>query len=670
MDPMMMAIIGVVVLVFIAGAFFFMKSRGGNTDVTPTSAPTPSANRPKTLAEQQREMEQQRLHNPAMTTPPSAPAVDPLSTAQQFIQRQDFGQAVATLKTAIQQNPQRSALYLPLLNIFAQQKNIAEFNQYLNPLLSLNDPNASTQAMSLKKLLDDEMAFQAQPVAQPAPVQAQAVPVAVASTQPESLDFDGFNFNDTATTPAVQPVMASTPAPQVDNDLSFDEIDFSSVSTSPATPVATTASPSVTQTTADELDFSFDEPVVAPTVTTTTPATPVVKAEPTAELDDFSFDFDTPATPAVTSTPTAQVAPTANDSLSLDDEFSFDEPAVAPTVAVAPVATPAVEEIDEFDFGMDDFAVEQPAPQAVVAPVATPAVQAPEVVEDFDFDFEETPIASTQTAPTVTAPVATTVEDEFAMDDFSFDIDDVKAEPNIAPAVTASAPLMADSEDMVFGLTEESRPETVHTATPVATSVVETPTTETVETFGDDFDLSFDMPETPVATQTVTAPVVEIPAVTPVEEEALFDLDFDTPTTTPAVATESVKTEPLLELPTATDEYDTFNQLDDLSAVSAPVVQTPVVETPQAVVAPVVASVTPAVVAEVAPAPVATAPVAMGGDLMSIVNGLDTAQLNIDLASQYVQLGEYDSAKRLLAEVTQANPQQQQQIAGLMDKIA
>lgn len=45
--------------------------------------------------------------------------------------------------------------------------------------------------------------------------------------------------------------------------------------------------------------------------------------------------------------------------------------------------------------------------------------------------------------------------------------------------------------------------------------------------------------------------------------------------------------------------------------------------------------------------------------------------MTLDLAGQYVQLGEYDSAKRLLNEVlTQSNSEQQQQAQLLLERTA
>ena len=53
------------------------------------------------------------------------------------------------------------------------------------------------------------------------------------------------------------------------------------------------------------------------------------------------------------------------------------------------------------------------------------------------------------------------------------------------------------------------------------------------------------------------------------------------------------------------------------------------------------------------------------------VKTLDSNQVTLDLASQYVQLGEYDSAKRLLTEVIkQGNNEQQSQAQALLDRTA
>ena len=50
------------------------------------------------------------------------------------------------------------------------------------------------------------------------------------------------------------------------------------------------------------------------------------------------------------------------------------------------------------------------------------------------------------------------------------------------------------------------------------------------------------------------------------------------------------------------------------------------------------------------------------------VKSLDSHQVTLDLATQYVQLGEYDSAKRLLNEVIDQGNQEQQHQAKLLLK--
>ena len=53
------------------------------------------------------------------------------------------------------------------------------------------------------------------------------------------------------------------------------------------------------------------------------------------------------------------------------------------------------------------------------------------------------------------------------------------------------------------------------------------------------------------------------------------------------------------------------------------------------------------------------------------VKSLDSNQVTLDLANQYIQLGEYDSAKRLLNEVVaQGNDEQQNQAKALLERTA
>ena len=56
---------------------------------------------------------------------------------------------------------------------------------------------------------------------------------------------------------------------------------------------------------------------------------------------------------------------------------------------------------------------------------------------------------------------------------------------------------------------------------------------------------------------------------------------------------------------------------------------------------------------------------------LDFVNGLDNVQITLDLASRYIELGEHDSAKRLLDEVLATGSQEQKQNAQtLLSRIA
>ena len=49
---------------------------------------------------------------------------------------------------------------------------------------------------------------------------------------------------------------------------------------------------------------------------------------------------------------------------------------------------------------------------------------------------------------------------------------------------------------------------------------------------------------------------------------------------------------------------------------------------------------------------------------------LDEAQLNLELAEQYIELGAYDSARELLKNKQAFNAEQQQRSENLLNKIA
>ena len=105
------------------------------------------------------------------------------------------------------------------------------------------------------------------------------------------------------------------------------------------------------------------------------------------------------------------------------------------------------------------------------------------------------------------------------------------------------------------------------------------------------------------------------------------------------------------------DDFD-FDNIAELATTSMPVASEPFGHIDNAI----------APVAEITSAEDFSAQFAADFDF---VKTLDSNQVTLDLAGQYLQLGEYDSAKRLLNEViAQGNSDQQQQAQLLLERTA
>lgn len=632
MNTMYLGIGAVVILVILAGVFLMAKRR-------PTSGDKPAAlsNRPKTLAEQQLELEQQRQQAASMpqAIAPAAnvpSADDDLAAAQRHLAQHDYTAAANVLKQAIKNHPKRGDLQLQLLNVFAQAKNYDNFNRFYPQVLKLNDAQITQQANNLKSLMDEEQAFS-----------QQTTSINAAAETKDELDFDlGFNEPTPTVTSTVSPVTLSNVSSSIDSDIDFDFDIGAPTSQTVNTNPAIDAIPNLTKEVAlpDGGEISFDDFADFDLLSTTpTNQAIVAPTSPTVQndgLEDFDLSFDDPAvSKAVSIAPMAQtpVAPQVTSESTEDFDFNFDEPAVSEPVSIAPVAqTPApqatTETVEDFDFNFDEPMLNAATVQQPVTPSISPSVSTKNddvMFDDFDMDFDSSSAQSTssamESATTSSTPLdsqaqpksANTLADEsFDMD---FDLDEPKAE---SPTIQ----LVSDT--------------VVTTPTPVASQPVQ-------NTDFDDFDLSFDEPAS-VAEQPQSSPVApEI--ITPtnnlsVDDEFSFDddLTLEVPTDNSVL---NVADAPAL---------DTTDLVDQSTQLAEPVTQTPTTEVP---LAPVTSTSAPAL-----------------DDAFDLLKDIDTTQLNIDLAEQYVHLGEYDSAKRLLDEVNVANtPQYQAKVQQLLEKI-
>ena len=358
--------------------------------------------------------------------------------------------------------------------------------------------------------------------------------------------------------------------------------------------------------------------VVRPTVTQVAqPANPVdgISSKADNELD-FDFALDVPETkiaplPTATEPTTETTAAQSQSNEFTFDDFDFDLPSKQPATAET-VAAPALE-----------------LPTEIFAPIDEPVTTASasnvnnnnNAISDSDFDFDfslpetqSTP-AATATAPMLTTPTAAPSADNNIADDFDFDFE-LNVKPTVTPTndVTAEAALNLDASDIKASsnLTSDavtSVPVASDEATDIASFALDDELLRQAEA------ASLAKPATP----SVAEPVVDLAEVNaPNSSDSLlisddmFDLSFDDSTTQAATPANTQTTTTPIASP------ETTSIADKASLTTAPVVEDL-------------------------------------SEILDVIKDIDTDTLNVDLAEQYVNLGEYDSAKRLLDEIKDSN---------------
>ena len=609
MSPMLIGIGAVILVIILAGVFFMSKRRP-----TAGSSPATLANRPKTLAEQQQEIERQRQQSATVTQPPSASTV---TTAEQ---------PLAATQHLSAQDDTKSAVPLK------------------NEAPAVNQPaHQSTSAMNVA-----------------APV-ATVVTTAAAAQTADSIDFDFFdnaeeNLNQSPT--AAKAVSSASTA--------HDDLDF---------------------------DLAFDEPKLTSSLSNTahvTDSQPTLSDHKTD--NDINFEFDVPA--ASTAAPTSkEVVLQDGGELSFDD-FASDEFASLDLDKALTTETSASKPnnplINEPVTATDDTAL---------------------LTEDFDFNFDapstspaklETGSETASSTSTISQTVTTQASDkDFALESFDF------GEPTTAPTTktnqTSSTQPAAASDDFDLGDFDFTEPES--SSLPVtkrSEAVINTPATDLSKDI--DLDFSFDAPTESPATQTqhsVQTPTLSEPVVNEDLTFDEFDIDVDhQPAIQASPATEV--NQPTASISGKKDEFTDFDFSDELTvdnpteAVAAKAISLNVTQptssdlvfnddlnvaddlTNQAVTqidtaSPTTPETTTQGLTDVQPT--ATAPVAAEipqglSNAFDLLKDIDSTQLNIELAEQYLNLGEYNSAKRLLDEVSVTdNPHYQEKIQQLLEKI-
>ena len=524
MDPIMIGIAAVVILVIVAGVFLMKKGKSQTTVDTQTEV-----KRPKTLAEQQRELELQR-----QSQMPSPAAPDLPQTTLQTAQTLNLNAQANNLKTLVDEEQSINARSTAMTHTAeAVEPDGLDFD--LPGFKQDSDKPAINSTLHVVRPTVTQVAQPANPVD------------GISSKADNELDFDfALDVPETKSTPvttATKPTTETTAAQSQSNELTFDDFDFDPPSKEPAT-AATVAAPALESPT--EIFAPIDEPV-------TTALASNVNHEAISD-SDFDFDFDLPDTPSTTAATAA-----------------------APMIT-APAATPSADNIaDEFDFDFDLNA----------EPAVTPTHDATTETA-LSFDTSDIKASSNLTSDAATSvPVAS---DE-ATDSASFDLDDELLRQ--AEAASLAKPATPSVAEPVVDLAEVSAPIEVKAPSQ----------SDTLFISDDMFDFTLDDDTTKVQDATSNVFVTE-----PIPSDDLIDLSFDD---TATQATNQTTT-----TPTASPE--TTSIADKASLKTAPVVEDL-------------------------------------SAILDVIKDIDTDTLNVDLAEQYVNLGEYDSAKRLLDEIKDSN---------------
>ena len=418
--------------------------------------------------------------------------VDPVAEADVYIAYGRDAQAEEILKEALRTHPERHAVRLKLLEIYAARKDLRAFESQARELHGLTrgqgDEWAQAAALGLGIDPANPLYANAAPAPAPTPSPQERSQQAMLSQQFE----DAFRGGAPVAAGAAAGLAAGAAAGTLAHDHDHDHDRTAAPQDEPAAPPRTDD---------NGLDFDLNGLNFEP-VTDTTPATGRADPDATAVPDlEFSLDkFDSP-------TPAAQAKP-ADDPNDLDFDMNFDAAPAAP-------AQPAAGLDDEDDFTLDL------SPQSQIQ--ATPVDMA-----GLAKDFEGLP--PLPGTPQPTAPSNAAADPLFDLDSMDFGAPTTPVTPAApleqptarpAPAGASEDPLF-DLDSMDFGLPSEPKAPEAARASAAAP--------KDFGTQQDDPFALFDLPETPAP---VPAPQEIEPAAmrdarTGAPVEPSFDLsDFD-----------------------------------------------------------------------------------------------------------------------------------------------
>jgi|26BtaG_2_1085354.scaffolds.fasta_scaffold00308_17 pilus assembly protein FimV len=331
---------------------------------------------------------------------------------------------------------------------------------------------------------------------------------------------------------------------------------------------------------------------------------------PQAEEDHMSFD-DLESQLLADTSPAVEADQSRTESVDADEGFEFtveDSDNTGLSLETSTEAQPVAED-NTFSLALDE-------PQAEAhQPTTTTEDNLFSLEDDFGLTNDTTESVSSATSNEATEEPADFLELEDLIGDESSDA----LNTELADAAAATQTVELDASDLEFN----------------ELSFADIENNE----LGSDDEFSFDVTETEDAPTETTAPVT-------VDATSASDLNDE------GFATESADTESLDTDSFALEESVPTETLATVTDAEPTVLET--TETSPSVDMPASATDDSQFAAD-----------------FDYVNELDSVQVTIDLAAQYLELGEYESAKRLLKEVAnQGTTEQQSQIESLLAKAA
>lgn len=402
---------------------------------------------------------------------------------------------------------------------------------------------------------------------------------------------------------------------------------------------------------AENIKSLLDEEIAADEAATATAHLAHDEEPETIEGLDFDLDLsDNEPAPVEAANPVV-----VEDSLSLEDSLSFEDIDVSsddttleieetnseisadePTLSFDNLESQLLDDStttqndtlssddSAFDLSLDDITSEDPSEESANLALddTSPADEAANETTSFD-DFSLDLNDSDETA-SVDTPVLedTAASDNQAFELENFDSEDTTSEDSLTTDATEQAKTN-ELEDFVFDLNEET------TDNANIESQIESDSSDSIpDTFSQLDDLDFDAIangefDTADPEASESEPTIEELASVEESEEGIVDLEPQ---------------------PDTQDSVSLDSEVDD----------TPTIDLEEPAISDAAPTVAPALDAQFA-------------DDFDFVKDLDNMQITLDLATQYLELGEYDSAKRLLNEViAQGNSEQQQQAQSLL----